>query len=116
MYYITYIFNMAGLTGNINLISSSIQYIINVGMTFPTLVYVDKWGRRPLLLFGCVIMALWLFLAGGLMGAYGEPVAQIDGNSNLTWMVGGPASKAVIASIYMFVATFAPTWYFPTKS
>ena len=27
MYYITYVFLMAGLTGNTNLVSSSIQYV-----------------------------------------------------------------------------------------
>jgi hypothetical protein len=27
MYYITYVFGMAGLTGNTNLIASSIQYV-----------------------------------------------------------------------------------------
>lgn len=38
MYYITFIFGMAGLTGNINLIASSIQYVINVAMTVPALL------------------------------------------------------------------------------
>lgn len=37
-YYITYVFGMAGLTGDINLIASSIQYIINVLTTIPALI------------------------------------------------------------------------------
>lgn len=55
-------------------------------------------------------MALWLFIVGGVMGNYGNAVPSIQGNSNLTWEVTGPASKAVIACTYLFVATFAPTW------
>ncbi len=41
---------MAGITGNIALISNGIQYVINVVMTVPALLYVDRWGRRPTLL------------------------------------------------------------------
>jgi len=79
-------------------------------MTVPTLLFIDKWGRRPLLLWGALLMALWLFIVGGVMGKYGNAVPEIQGNSNLTWQVTGPASKAVIACTYLFVATFAPTW------
>jgi len=46
MYYITYIFAMAGYSGNANLLASSIQYIINVIMTVPALLFLDRWGRR----------------------------------------------------------------------
>ncbi len=42
MYYITYVFAMAGLTGNNLLVSSSIQYVINVVMTIPALLFVDR--------------------------------------------------------------------------
>jgi MFS family permease len=79
-------------------------------MTVPTLLFIDRWGRRPLLLWGALLMALWLFIVGGVMGAHGNPVPSIQGNSNLTWQVTGPPSKAVIACTYLFVATFAPTW------
>ena len=56
MYYIVYVFAMASLKGNNLLLSSSIQYVINVVMTVPALLYVDRWGRRPTLLFGAVGM------------------------------------------------------------
>ena len=32
------------------LLSAAIQYIINVIMTIPAILYVDKWGRRPIYL------------------------------------------------------------------
>lgn len=66
MYYITYVFAMAGLTGDNVLISSSIQYVINVVMTIPALLWLDKWGRRLPLLVGALLMMIWLFIDGGI--------------------------------------------------
>lgn len=111
MYYITYVFAMAGLTGDNLLISSSIQYVINVAMTVPALIWVDSWGRRPTLLVGAFFMALWLFTNGGLLASYGEYQPDgIDGVKEASTLITGPPSKAVIACSYLFVASFACTW------
>ncbi|KAF9586650.1 hypothetical protein BGW38_000024 [Lunasporangiospora selenospora] len=112
MYYIVYIFQGAGLTGqNVNLQASSIQYVLNVVMTVPAILFIDKWGRRPVLLIGSTMMALWLFLIGGLMGRYGSALA-FEGNDTTTWAIvnNDPASKAVIACSYLFVCSFAISW------
>jgi len=112
MYYITYVFLMAGITGNANLISSSIQYVINVVMTLPGLWALDHVGRRPLLIGGSTFMMIWLFANAGLMATYGVPAPPggIDNTPEASWQVTGSASKAVIACTYLFVASFAPTW------
>jgi len=111
MYYITYVFAMAGLKGNNLLVSSSIQYVINVVMTIPALLYVDRWGRRPTLLVGALLMATWLFANAGLLGKYGVHKPNgIDGVLEASTEVSGAASKAVIACSYLFVASYAPTW------
>jgi len=111
MYYITYVFAMAGLKGNNLLVSSSIQYVINVVMTVPALLYVDRWGRRPTLLVGAALMALWLFADGALLATHGTYQPNgVDGIKEASVLVTGPASKAVIACSYLFVASYAPTW------
>lgn len=112
MYYITYVFGMAGLSGNTNLIASSIQYVINVGMTVFALVFIDRWGRRAPLVIGAILMMTWMFANAGLMASYGHP-APPGGLNNIaeqSWEIRGPASKAVIACTYLFVASYAPTW------
>jgi MFS family permease len=110
MYYITYVFTMAGL-GSAVLLSSSIQYIINVLMTIPALLYVDRWGRRPTLLIGAALMMTWLFANAGLLATYGRPPRPKEfDNAAESVAISGPASKAVIACSYLFVASFAPTW------
>jgi hypothetical protein len=54
-------------------------------------------------------MAFWLFLVGGLMGRFGH-----DGTvSNVTtWVIENnkPASHAVTACSFLFVASFATSW------
>lgn len=112
MYYITYVFTMAGLTGDNLLVSSSIQYVINVAMTVPALLYVDRWGRRPTLLVGAALMATWLFANAGIMANHGSPAPEggLEGIPEASWQVAGAASKAVIACSYLFVASFAVTW------
>ncbi|KAF9354769.1 hypothetical protein BGX26_007393 [Mortierella sp. AD094] len=112
MYYIVFIFQGAGITGNANLQASSIQYVLNVLMTIPAILFIDRWGRRPVLIIGSIFMALWLFLIGGLMGKYGSPLASTDGNKTTTWAISGndSASHAVIACSYLFVCSFAISW------
>jgi len=111
MYYITYVFTMAGLSGASLLVSSSIQYVINVVMTVPALIYMDRWGRRPTLLTGAALMALWLFVNGAILGGMGTYVpGGIEGKPEAKVSVTGAASKAVIACSYLFVASYAPTW------
>jgi len=112
MYYITYVFTMAGLTGSTLLVSSSIQYVINVVMTVPALLFVDRWGRRPTLLAGAFLMAIWLFANAGLLGGYGHYAGPkgVDNTPAASTKITGPPSKAVIACSYLFVASFAPTW------
>ncbi len=57
---------MAGLKGNNVLLSSSIQYVINVFTTVPALVWMDKWGRRPMFLYGAMFMAIFMFANAGM--------------------------------------------------
>ena len=103
---------MAGLTGSTLLVSSSIQYVINVVMTVPALIWVDRIGRRTTLLVGSTLMATWLFANAGILANYGEyPGPEgVDSIREASTRVTGSAPRAVIACSYLFVASFAPTW------
>lgn len=111
MYYIVYI--MKGADIGDELLTSAIQYIINVVMTLPAILYLDKIGRRPALIFGAFFMMIWLFISGALQAVYGRANDFTDPNlSQITWVVQGnrSASSAIVACSYLFVATFATTW------
>jgi hypothetical protein len=110
MYYITYVFTMAGLGSDV-LLPSGIQFIINVGMTVPALLWMDRWGRRPTLLVGAFFMCLWLSINAGLFATYSRPPFPGEFTSPSESMsISGAPAKAIIASTYLFVASFAPTW------
>ncbi|KAJ5108489.1 hypothetical protein N7456_005164 [Penicillium angulare] len=112
MYYIVYIFQMAGLSGNTTLLSASIQYIINVVMTLPALIFIDRLPRRRLFIFGALAMGVLQFTQAGLMATYGHHVpGGLNGSPTVTWKVtNSKASKAIIACSYLFIASYAPTW------
>ena len=112
MYYITYVFGMAGLKGNSNLIASSIQYVINVFMTIFALMFIDRWGRRAPLIVGALLMATWMYANAGLMAVHGSPAPAggVNHVAEESWQISGAPAKAVIACTYLFVASFAPTW------
>lgn len=102
---------MAGYSGNANLLASSIQYIINVVMTVPALIWMDKWGRRWPLMIGAFLMAVWMFTNAGLMGGTGEVVlGGVDGVPQQSMLVSGAPAKGLIACTYLFVASYAVTW------
>lgn len=116
---------MTGRRGN--LIASSVQYVLNVAFTgkfgrcssldrpiqlsftlVPAIIYIDKWGRRPLLLIGTLMMGFWLCLVGGLQGGFGEWGSVDD---ERVWVINGHDSvtKGVIVCSYLFVCSFAIT-------
>ncbi|CAD6506180.1 BgTH12-07110 [Blumeria graminis f. sp. triticale] len=110
MYYITYIFTMAGLGSNV-LLPSSIQFILNVIMTVPAIIFVDKWGRRSTLLTGALLMMTLHFINAGLLASYGRtPRPGEFASASESIAINGPPSKVVIACTYLFVAAYASTW------
>ncbi|PYH91549.1 general substrate transporter [Aspergillus ellipticus CBS 707.79] len=111
VYYITYLFSMAGYSGNATLLASSIQYIINVVMTLPALIWMDRWGRRYPLLIGAALMAILMYANGAIMAVHGVVVpGGIDGVAAESMRLHGPPAKGLIACTFLFVASYAPTW------
>jgi len=97
------------------LLTASVQYIINVALTLPAILFLDKWGRRPPLIIGSFLMMSWLFISGALQQYYGQPNTdelRNETNNDISWIVNNKpsVSRGVVACSYLFVATFATTW------
>ncbi|KAE8453652.1 MFS sugar transporter [Mollisiaceae sp. DMI_Dod_QoI] len=113
MYYVVYIMEGANIASP--LLTASIQYILNVTLTLPAILYLDRFGRRPAMLTGSFLMMTYLFIVGALQASYGQPnVGSLRNstNSDISWIVNNnkPVSKAIVAMTYLFVCTFATTW------
>ncbi|KAK8001177.1 MFS glucose transporter mfs1 [Apiospora marii] len=113
MYYIVYIMKGAQIASP--LATASIQYVINVAMTLPAILYLDKIGRRPALIVGAFLMMTFLFIEGALQAVYGQANTDetwTDDNKDITWLIkdNKPVSSGIVAMSYLFVATFATTW------
>lgn len=87
------------------LVTASIQYILNVMLTLPAIIYLDRFGRRKAMLIGSLLMMTFLFIAGGLQAGYGEPNdtdrTRTEQNKNLTWVVYKKrgVSSAIVAMV-----------------
>lgn len=81
-------------------------------MTIPALLFMDRVGRRPLLIGGSISLFIWWTLCAGLMGGYGvaAPPGGLDNIPEESWLITGAPAKVVIACSYLIVASFAPTW------
>lgn len=122
VYYLTYIAEMAGLTGNIGLITSGIQYAVFILFTGVTFFFIDRTGRRDLLIWGALGMAFCHFVVGGVMGAHHTYVPDgVNGNANIVISVtpGAPANTVIVFSYLLIVAyalTLAPVcWIYAAE-
>jgi len=120
MYYIVYVFLGSGLSGTrVSLIAATVNYALNVAATIPAIIYIDRWGRRPMLIFGTLFMGTFLFLVGGLQARYGH-WGEVSGAR--TWIITGhgAATKGIIVCSYLAVCSFASTvgpvsWTYPAE-
>lgn len=89
----------------LNPLVQSVQYVLNVALTVPAIIYIDKWGRRPMLLAGTLAMGFWLFLVGGLQGRFGHWGTLDNGTDTAVWVIEGhdAATKGIIVCSYLFV-------------
>jgi len=102
-YYGTKYFKNSGITNAfvIQMVTSG----INVVSTLPGMYAIDKWGRRPLLLWGAVGMTVSQFLVGML----GTLTTSQDESGNII-VHNVAAQKAGIAFICLYIFFFASTW------
>lgn len=111
VYYLTYIAQMAGLTGNVAMVTSGIQYAVFIIFTGVMWLFIDKTGRRTLLVYGALGMAFCHFVVGGVMGAHHDNVPEgVGGNANIVISVhkGAPANTVILFS-YLLIVVYALT-------
>lgn len=102
-YYGTQYFKNSGIQDSF--VIQVITSCVNVGSTIPGLFAIDKWGRRPLLLWGAVGMCVSQFIVA-MLGTL--TTGQDDAGSIIVYNVA--AQKAGIAFVCIYIFFFASTW------
>jgi len=100
IYYAPTIFGQIGLTGgSIGLLATGIVGIVNFVMTIPAVLFVDNFGRRPLLVWGEVNMAISHATLAAVIKVWGGRFGQNP-----------QAGNGAVFMVYWFIANFAVTW------
>ena len=93
-YYGTTFFKQSGIKDPF--IISIVTNVVNVVMTIPGILYVDRVGRRPMLLLGAIGMCVCEYIVAG--------VGMAVDASDLA------AQRVLIAFVCIYIAFFASTW------
>jgi len=105
LYYAPFIFQSIGLTGSsISLLASGVVGVAMFLATIPAVLYLDTWGRKPVLISGAIIMGICHFVVAGIIGQFNDQW----GNN--------PSSSATAAGwvacvfIWLFAVAFGYSW------
>jgi MFS transporter, SP family, xylose:H+ symportor len=103
LYYAPLMFQNMGASTSASLLQTVIVGVANVAFTLVAFVTVDRWGRRPLLVLGAVVMAVSMLALGLLfytnhvgMAALIAVIAYIAGFA-LSW---GPVVWVLLAEMF----------------
>ncbi|MBH0120617.1 sugar porter family MFS transporter [Rhodococcus sp. HM1] len=101
-YYSTTLWKSVGFSENQSFTTSVITSVINVAMTFVAILFVDRIGRRILLMIGSIGMFVSLVLAAV---AFSQAIGEGE-NVELP----SPWGPVALVGANMFVVFFAATW------
>ncbi|WVN87131.1 uncharacterized protein L203_102307 [Cryptococcus depauperatus CBS 7841] len=100
IYYAPTIFAQIGLTGGtIGLLATGVVGIVNFVFTIPAVLFVDNFGRRPLLAWGEANMAISHATVAAIIAVYGDRFSTHKS-----------AGNGAVFMIYWYIANFAVTW------
>lgn len=131
LYYATDIFQGLGLSTNAALIQTIIVGAVNMTFTVVAILTVDRFGRRPLQIFGALVMAVSMLALGTELWSGGKGIGALV--CMLVYVAGfavswGPVTWVLVSEIFpnqirgkamaiavaaQWVANYLVSWTFP---
>ncbi|KAI7871874.1 general substrate transporter [Spinellus fusiger] len=125
------IFETTGIAGaNATLFANGISGILNWVSAIPSLIVMDKWGRRPTLVVGSVVCSICLTVMAVVTGLHAsdEPnvtstsTGSLSGERNLTLLALDDTQHTVVFMVMMYLYVFvygcswgSAGWTYPTE-
>ncbi|TEB22478.1 general substrate transporter [Coprinellus micaceus] len=73
LFYAPTIFQSLGLSGTtVSLLATGVVGVVMLIATIPTVLYVDRFGRKPVLIIGALVMGVCHVIIAGLSGRYAD--------------------------------------------
>jgi len=95
-----FIFDDLGFSGSTtSLLATGVVGVINFLMTIPAVLYVDKFGRRIILICGAIGMATCHFIVAGITGSFHD-----------SWPSHRAAGWVAVVFVWIYTANFAYSW------
>jgi len=100
LYYAPTIFKSLGLGGNTtSLLATGVVGVVMFLATIPSVLYIDKLGRKPILTIGAIGMASCHIIIAGIVATYRD-----------SWDTHPAAGWAAVAMVWLFVVHFGYSW------
>ncbi|KAH7122057.1 sugar transporter [Dactylonectria estremocensis] len=110
IYYAPQIFRKIGLSGNsIDLLATGVVGVINFFSTIPAIMFMDRWGRKKVLIIGAVGMSVSQLIVGTIYAVYKDTLADHPA-----------AGWASAVFIWLYISNFAfsigcVNWIMPSE-
>ncbi|KAL5114975.1 hypothetical protein ACEQ8H_007148 [Pleosporales sp. CAS-2024a] len=100
LYYAPTIFLGLGLSSNsVSLLATGVVGIVMFIATIPAVMYVDSWGRKPVLVTGAIGMASCHFIIAAIVASFSD-----------NWPAHQGAAWAAVVMVWLFVIHFGYSW------
>ncbi|CDS04048.1 hypothetical protein LRAMOSA07003 [Lichtheimia ramosa] len=100
IYYAPRIFQSVGLTGNsVSFLATGVVGIINFVMTVPAVLFLDKFGRKPMLMTASALMTCCMVIIATIVGLFSD---DWPNHTREGWVA--------VVFVYFFIANFAYSW------
>ncbi|KIX96423.1 uncharacterized protein Z520_07689 [Fonsecaea multimorphosa CBS 102226] len=107
LYYAPKVFTQVGVSGTqASLLANGINGALLVVTSLTLMWMADKYGRRNQMIFGPICMGTCFVVVGAIMRGYGSPHWDSTTQSVQFSFVNKAASKAAIAFMYLYMASF----------
>lgn len=95
-----FIFQDLGLTGNTtSLLASGVGGILMFLATIPAVLYIDQFGRKPVLIVGAIGMGVSHIIVAALYGSFGS-----------SWESHSAAGWVAVVFVWIYEINFGYSW------